>query len=151
MTKRPVHDMGGAAGLIIMLGAMASGCAPAPPPADGFREPERISSADGRLETDLYVQFAKATVSGATSDTGERISEIWTRAYGTRPANPDDPHDEVPGPTLAYHPGDWLGITLHNQLNRDANPWLEDFQDNVPTDSQDDIDEHVPSELNIPH
>ena len=116
-----------------------------------FPEPNQILQRDGALETDLYVQYAQAPAPGVVDTTGQIVERIWTRAYGTQPADPTNPLNEIPGPTLVFRPGDWLQIQLHNQLNKSANPWLEDFQDNVPAHSEDDIEERVPSEVNIPH
>ena len=117
----------------------------------GFPEPDNVVADQGKLVTDLYAQFAQAKVTGATNDQGKPISEIWTRAYSTQPADPENPLDDLPGPTFVFHPGDWLQITLHNQLNEAANPWLKEADDNISDSSQDDIKDHIAHELNIPH
>jgi hypothetical protein len=130
---------------------LLSACTTQLPEPTSFPAPNTIVANNGNLATDLYAQFALAKVTGATDDQGTPIDEIWTRAYSTTPADPQNPLDELPGPTFVFHPGDWLQIKLHNQLNESANQELREAQDNIPTDSQDDIKGHIAHELNIPH
>jgi FtsP/CotA-like multicopper oxidase with cupredoxin domain len=130
---------------------LLSACTTQLPVPTSFPAPNTIVANNGNLATDLYVQFALAKVTGATDDQGTPIDEIWTRAYSTTPADPQNPLDELPGPTFVFHPGDWLQITLHNQLNESTNQELKEAQDNIPPDSQDDIKDHIAHELNIPH
>lgn len=114
--------------------------------------PPLLFSNDGLLRADLYVQFARAMVSGASTSYGTPLDTIWTRAYGQTPITPGFvPFLDIPGPTFVYHPGDLLEIKLHNQLNRALEPQLESYETNVPPNSQDDIEEVIPHEINIPH
>ncbi len=122
--------------------------------AEVLREPTRIISENGTLESKLYVVFGKAEISGAVDSSGNPIETIWTRVYSLTAPDPTDPTDEIPGPTFVFHPDDWLSIELNNYLNRSDNPWLNSFQTNIPDappGSDDDIDEQVPHEINIPH
>lgn len=120
--------------------------------APAFREAPRNESNNGALVKDLYVQFAQATVSGATDTTGNLVDTIWTRAYGTKPISGTTvPFLDIPGPTLVFRPGEWLQINLHNQLNRAIDSLLGSYEANIPPNSQDDIERHVPDEINIPH
>lgn len=162
-SNTPTHDPNliGAQRLwfsLALLLALASCSGPPSPVVEdksSFPEPARILAQDGVLATTLYTQFATAKVGGAADGEGNRITEIWTRAYSSQPADPNNPVNELPGPSLVFHPGDWLQITLHNQLNRSANAWLNDYQDNIQntpgSGNQDEIAEHLPSDLNIPH
>lgn len=117
-----------------------------------LRAPVTLISKDGALIDTLYTQFAMASVTGATDDDGNPIDTIWTRAYGMEPITADTiPFLDIPGPTMVYHPGDWLQINIHNQMNDSIDPQLESLDDHVPPHSQDDIDRLIPHEMNIPH
>ena len=130
-----------------------------------FDEAQRIvaeghnNSTPGTLNTPLYVQFGLANV--VTGDTTNQAAnnEIWTRAYSRYPPfpNPDDPsewlpnEDIVPGPTMVFQPNDVLTVDFYNFLNKSRSPWLTDFQNSITSGNVDDITEHVPHEINIPH
>lgn len=121
---------------------------------------ERPATAPvGTLTTPLYVQFGLTNV--VTGNTANQAvnNEIWTRAYSRYPPmpNPEDPsewlpnEDIVPGPTMVFQPNDILTVDFNNFLNVARSPWLKDYQNSIQSGNPDDISEHVPHEINIPH
>ena len=67
------------------------------------------------------------------------------------------PRAGIPGPTFEFRPGDFLKIRLHNYLNVSDNPWLNEYQNNVPLSgpngkaATDQLSIQATHEVNIPH
>lgn len=107
-----------------------------------LKQPPAKESKNGKLDSDVTVQFGTVEVPG----TGARID---VRAYGTEKNKP-----QIPGTTFIFRPGDMLNLNLENYLNRDTNPALNSFEDN-PNQSlpgqADDISGHASHEISIPN
>ncbi len=128
--------------------------------ASSFDEPERVVSRNGVLNTDIYVQFGLANITGALDANGNLTSkEIWTRAYSLMPPQPDPKdtskwlpnEDIVPGPTLVFQPNDVMNINFVNNLNTKRSAWLSEFEGSITPNNPDDIEQHIGHEVNIPH
>lgn len=124
-----------------------------------FDEPQRVIAENGVLESDLYVQFGLANISGAVDASGNPTeNEIWTRAYSLMPPQPDPDspavwlpnEDLVPGPTYVFQPNDVLSVNFVNNLNKAKSPWLTEYEASI-SGNPDDIQQHVDHEINIPH
>ncbi|MEK6258322.1 MAG: multicopper oxidase domain-containing protein [Planctomycetota bacterium] len=115
-------------------------------------EPTTVLSQNGKLDSPLTVVFGTVNVPSATNP-----RKINVRAYGLNPPDPQNPKKTeplLPGPTFVFHPGDLLRLRLHNYMNRANNPRLNKFENNIPEGGPgkaDDIEEHVPHEINIPN
>lgn len=130
-----------------------------------FDEAQRIvaeghdNETPGTLTTPLYVQFGLTNVVTGNDSTQKPNNEIWTRAYSRYPPfpNPDNPNewlpneDIVPGPTMVFQPNDILTVDFNNFLNEARSPWLKNYVNAIQSGNPDDIEEHVPHEINIPH
>jgi FtsP/CotA-like multicopper oxidase with cupredoxin domain len=72
------------------------------PDGETFREPEVLTSVDGRLDLELAAAVATATVAG---------TEVRVLAY----------NGAMPGPTLRIRPGDRVTLRLRNDLGATTN------------------------------
>lgn len=124
-----------------------------------FDEPQRVIADEEALNTDLYVQFGLANISGGINVSGDPVDrEIWTRAYSLMPPQPDPTNPEkwlpnedlVPGPTYVFKPDDMLNVNFINNLNKQRSKWLADYEGSISS-NPDDIQEHIDHEINIPH
>ncbi|WP_411720165.1 multicopper oxidase family protein [Mycetocola sp.] len=108
ISRRGALTLGGlglvgiAVGGVGLLWSSSSARTAQPLAGEKLREPPELRSANGRLQ--LRLDAAQGTV-----EIGGRSATAWSFNRG------------IPGPTLRLKAGDWLGLTLHNGLDKPTN------------------------------
>lgn len=135
-----VHATGGAA-LLVAAGCKTSG-------GTGLDDTSDTSETGGTggsgqvVEVDLYCGTVDKTWTFAPTDGSASVSyDVRMRGYGNTPGGL-----KVPGPTVAFSPGDTLKVTLYNVLPKYDNTGYDEIEQGYVDDGLDAMMAH-----NVPH